>query len=121
MSAAVEEVTRRLAEAMGVPYGSYQTHETEPDVSVYDAMPSHGGQSPMAYKRQMTNGRWITTVPSGIYADHNSTYGGWVIEQMAPNGRTWISKPFGETRRTRASFIKFIEEKIAWLEREEEE
>lgn len=118
MSPAVEAV-QRLAKVMGVPYGHYAYHDSEPDTSALDP-DHHGGESPTAYKRQTSDGRWITTQPSALEADHNSAYGGWVIDQIAPNGRTWISKPFGDTRRPLRSFLNFVEAQIARIESERE-
>lgn len=119
MSQAIEAV-KRLADVMGVPYGHYVYHDTEPDTSALDPI-HHGGESPTAYKRQLSDGRWVTTQPGALEADHNAAYGGWVIEQIAPNGRTWISKPFGDTRRSLRSFLAFVEEQIARIESEREQ
>lgn len=118
MSAAVE-VVKRLAEVMGVPYGHYTYHDAEPDTSALDPL-GHGGEAPTAYKVKTRDGRWITTQPNALEADYNPVYGGWVIDQIAPNGRTWISKPFGDTRRSLRSFLNFVEDQIARIESEQE-
>jgi len=107
-----EEKAKELADRLGVSYGHYTYHDEEPDLSHLPHREGEwkGGESPTPYKVQTRDGRWITTLPSGIVADYNSVYGGWVIEQIAPNGRTWVSHPYGETRRPSASFIRFMDE-----------
>lgn len=119
MTSKAIEVTKQLAEVMGVPYGHYTYHDTEPDLSELD--PQYGGgESPTAYKVKTRDGRWVTTQPNALEADFNGHYGGWVIQQIAPNGRTWISNPFGSTRRRLSGFVSFVEDLIEQQRKEGE-
>ena len=105
----VDKAVQRLADKLGVPVGHYTTHDNEPDLSHLDGDTAISGESPTPYKVQGRDGRWHTTRPNGLDYDHNRTYGGYVLEQIAPNGRTWVSRPYGETRRNARDFIAFID------------
>lgn len=62
----------------------------------------------------MGEDRIITTIPGGWTLDYNPTYGGCVIEELSPNpGETWISHPFGSTRRSPREFCSFVNAVLA--------
>lgn len=84
-----EGAMERLARALGKPVGHYR--ELEPgEVSNYGS-PTH------------------TTIPGGWALDHNTTYGGCVINELGPEpGDTWITQPFGSQRRTYREMVEAI-------------
>lgn len=61
----------------------------------------------------MANGQTFSTIPGGWALDYNPTYGGCVIEELSPTpGETWISHPFGSTRRSPREFCQFVNDVI---------
>lgn len=50
-----------------------------------------------------------TTIPGGWDLDYNPTYGGCRIEEIAPDGGTWTSTPFGATRMSPREFCAAVD------------
>jgi hypothetical protein len=85
-----EKALSRLCEALGKPEGHYR--KCEP------------GEA-----SNMKNGQTISTIPGGWALDYNPIYGGCVIEELSPTpGETWVSTPFGSTRRTPRAFCQMV-------------
>lgn len=105
-----ERAVYRLAVAMGVPYGHYTTTDVEPA-----GVPGHQFEGEV-YKAQREDGSWVVTQPDALEVDYNPTYGGCVISQIAPNGRTWVSSPFGYERRSPRQFVSYVNAIIAGID-----
>jgi hypothetical protein len=101
-----EEAGRRLAEAAGHRYGHSEVVRELPE-HVTNPTPGGGGEEAAPYATERKSGGWFVTIPGGWAVDYNPTYGGCVIEEIAPNGRTWISQPFGATRRSPRQFCEW--------------
>lgn len=84
-----EKAMDRLCEELGKPRGHYRTLEPG-EVSSIEG-----------------NTR-ITTIPGGWALDYNPIYGGCVVEEIAPDGHTWVSQPFGSTRRSPREFCQMV-------------
>lgn len=89
-----DKAMARLCEEFGKPLGHYR--------KVQDGEVSNMGE-----------GRQITTIPGGWVMDYNPVYGGCVVEELSPNpGETWISNPFGSTRRSPREFCQMVNDMI---------
>lgn len=89
-----ERQFERLCEELGKPMGHYREC-AEGEVS------------------NMENGQKYSTIPGGWALDYNPTYGGCVIEELSPvPGETWISQPFGSTRRSPREFCQMVHDII---------
>lgn len=97
-----ERAARRLAEAIGVPYGHYVVVDDEP--ADFEGMSPEG-----RYKVQRKDGKWFTTQPNAIEVDYNPTYGGCVIQHIADDGGTWVSSGrFSQMRQTPREFVDYV-------------
>ncbi len=105
---AADQAVRDLAAVCGVPFGHYATSDSKPE-------PIEGNsrfEAAERYAVEREDGTYFVTLPSGLVADHNPTYGGYVIEQIADNGRTWIGHPFKQERLHSARFCAYVSELI---------
>jgi hypothetical protein len=101
-----EAAVKRLAEALGLPYGHYVTTETEPP----------DGQYKQERPRADGSERWFTVQPNALAVDYNPTYGGCVIHQLADDGGTWIREPFSRERKSPREFVAYVQALIAGIE-----
>jgi hypothetical protein len=89
-----EKAFKRLAEEFGKPTGHYR-EVAEGETS------------------NMADGQKFSTIPGGWVLDYNPTYGGCVVEELSPNpGETWITQPFGSTRRSPREFCQMVNDMI---------
>lgn len=51
------------------------------------------------------------TIPGGWYLDHNSVYGGYVVEEIMFNS-TGVTQPFGPYRRNARDFVTMVRDII---------
>lgn len=105
-----ERAARRLADALGLPYGHYVTVDEEPG--------SFDGERPEGrYKVQTRDGRWRTTQPNAIEINYNPTYGGVVLQHIADDGGTWVtSGRFSQMRRTPREFVEYVNSLLTGME-----
>ena len=94
-----EQAAKRLAEHLGKPWGHYTDDVNHPD---RHPTPLHEG------------GKFYT-IPGGWALDYNPTYGGCVIEELAPDGGTWITQPFGSERCSPREFVAKVNTAITAL------
>ena len=99
----LDELLKMYADATGQRVGHYERVPTDTPMLPETQVPGVGGESDTPYRSPVTDGGGgeYRTIPGGLVLDHNPTYGGYVIERIAPNGRTWISTPYGERRSPR--------------------
>ncbi len=97
----LEKLLEQFAEQSGQRVGHYEVVPTDTPWPVETQQLAAGGESAEPYRHPVTDGGEYRTIPGGLVLDHNPTYGGYVIERIAPNGRTWISTPYGERRSPR--------------------
>jgi len=101
---AADQAVRDLAAVCGVPFGHYTTvSEPPPDIPG-----GYGGEADTRYCVERKGGGFFVTLPGGLVADHNPAYGGYVIEQIAPTGRTWVSRPFKQERLSSRPFCAYV-------------
>lgn len=99
-----EKAVERLADALGLPYGHYVTLGHEPE-----------DRPEGRYKRQLFDGRWITTQPNALELSYQPTYGGCVIVQIADDGGTWERHPFTSRRMRPREFVQYVDGIIAGI------
>ncbi len=99
----LETLLEMFAEQSGQRVGHYEQVPVDTPWPVETQQPAAGGEAAEPYRSPVTVGATseYRTIPGGLVLDHNPTYGGYVIERIAPNGRTWISTPYGERRSPR--------------------
>ena len=86
----VDSALGRLAAALGKPVGHYRTLAPGEESNMYPSST-------------------YSTVPGGWALDHNPTYGGYVIHEIADvPGETWIREPFGTERRSAREMVSVI-------------
>lgn len=102
----MERVTRDLAAALDLPPAHYREWlET-----------TEGGPPPEdRYRARVGDGRWIVTAPGGLDVDYNPAYGGAVIAQIAPDGGTWETRPFGDRRRPPGEYVEYVRAILAGI------
>ena len=98
----LDELLEMYADATGQRVGHYELVAADAPMLPETQVAGVGGEADTAYQGLASEaGMEYRTIPGGLVLDHNPTYGGYVIERIAPNGRTWISTPYGERRSPR--------------------
>ncbi len=98
----LDELLAIYADSTGQRTGHYEVVPVDSPWDSATQEPSHGGEAAEPYRSPVVDtDTEYRTIPGGLVLDHNTYYGGYVIEQIAPNGRTWISTPHGGRRSPR--------------------
>ena len=75
---------------------------------VLDKPNGHYREAPTTHEENPFGAPKYVTIPGGWALDHNSWYGGYVIQEIDPNGGTGIFEPFGSRRRTAREFCDAV-------------